>query len=486
MVRTGRYEEPIVWQFLAPAASLVHRPFDYWHGLTSLLLVPPLALFGASHRAALVTMAAVSCVGLGAFWMLLGRALPRSSRLVRWIAFFGFAFAPGSAVYRFDTETVPVFQTLLALALLAFAWRAYLACTALAFLLVLTRGEGIWSFAILGAACLWRSYVEGGARSLSLPRRLAPLWLGLALGSLYVGYNLWIFHAVAPPGARIAPFATPGSILYFNTHLTVPPVSDWLGTRLEAGYIRERAGVALVALREAGFSSWPDLWLLLICLTGVGAWGMGSPVLAVTWTVLLLGTFLSSWSNPTYFAIWRAPHVMLPALWLLNAAVLDRATSWATPCACALRSSLARWLLGGAVTVVLLGFALQTTSLYGERPFSQAYFSNGAKLRRLSPTLGGQPVAAVRSWQAMADTTSPVLQIPHDGEAAMVAAFKKYRVVWLLLNSPTPDLGGRSGPVLKDVLEGKRSTLGDLHLQRVDNPTDLPLFRITPSTASRK
>src|SRR5712692_3957164 len=73
---TGRYEEPIIWQYLNPPATLIHRPFDYWQGLTALLLVPWLALFGATHHVALVTMAVISGLGLLAFYYLTVFALP--------------------------------------------------------------------------------------------------------------------------------------------------------------------------------------------------------------------------------------------------------------------------------------------------------------------------------------------------------------------------------------------------------------------------
>src|SRR4030095_13801061 len=70
MAFTGRFEEPIVWHFLHPPDRIVHAPFDYWAPMTSLLLVPSLALFGATPQTANTTMSIVSAASLLAFWYL--------------------------------------------------------------------------------------------------------------------------------------------------------------------------------------------------------------------------------------------------------------------------------------------------------------------------------------------------------------------------------------------------------------------------------
>ena len=76
MATTHRFEEPIVWHFVNPPPVLVHPPFDYWGGLTSVVLAPILAAFGATQHTAFVAMAAISGLTVVAFWYLLCVALP--------------------------------------------------------------------------------------------------------------------------------------------------------------------------------------------------------------------------------------------------------------------------------------------------------------------------------------------------------------------------------------------------------------------------
>ncbi len=486
MVRTGHYEEPLVWQFLAPAASLVHRPFDYWQGLTSLVLVPPLAVFGNTHHTALVTMAVVSCAGLLGFWFLVTLAVPIRSRLARWLACFGFAFAPGMATYRFDTESVPVFQLALVASLAAFARRAYGLSAACAFGMLLSRGEGVWSCAIVWSACAWYAFRErDGERPV---RQLGPALVAAGLALAYAGYHGALFHTLAPPGAQMAPRArTYNDMFAFDPARSLPAGLDVLWPKLQERFIADRFTTAVDAIRAAGFASRPEVWLVLLCATGVGVMGGGPPVLGLAWGVLLLGTFLATWSNSIYFAAWRAPHVMLPAAWLLAAAAIDSLVS--ALAAWSRRSHLrrARTFALGVATFALAAFTFETTPLYGERLTVADRVDLGVALRRLSPTLEGKPVAAVHSWAVMADTSSPVLQVPYNGEAAMVAAFKRYGIAWLLLDGPTAHMDA-SAPLLAAIERGKRTHLGDLQLVKVDGPPELPLYRVVyppPARASR-
>lgn len=143
IVRTGRFEEPLVWQFLARHSSgITHPPFDYWQGLTTLLLIPPFLLFGVSHSVAGITMAVFSGLGLLCFWRLTTRGALRSPP-VQFVALVLFALSPALRVYRFDSESVVVFQLLLLASLWAYAEGRHVLSVVTACLLMITRGDGL-------------------------------------------------------------------------------------------------------------------------------------------------------------------------------------------------------------------------------------------------------------------------------------------------------------------------------------------------------
>src|SRR5262249_23623277 len=163
MTRTGRYEEPIVWHFLRPPDALVHAPFDYWGSLTVLLLVPPLAMFGATPETAFVTMSAMAAASLVAFWYLICIALPLRHHATQLLALVLFAFSPAMDVYRFQPESICVAQVFLLLALIALCRRRVVLCVLSAFAILLARGDGLILFSlIVFALVLMELLIEGG------------------------------------------------------------------------------------------------------------------------------------------------------------------------------------------------------------------------------------------------------------------------------------------------------------------------------------
>jgi hypothetical protein len=120
MARTWRFEENIVWQFLDRPGSVIHRPFTYWQGLVSLVLVPVLLVFHGPH-APFVFMALVSGCTLLLLWYLVTAAAPLAHPVAQAATLFTFGLSPAMAAFRVDTDTVPLMHLWLAASLVALA-----------------------------------------------------------------------------------------------------------------------------------------------------------------------------------------------------------------------------------------------------------------------------------------------------------------------------------------------------------------------------
>ena len=151
---TGRFEEPIVWHFLNPPDTIVHVPFDYWGPMTSLLLLPSLALFGAAPTTAFLTMAVFSAATLLAFWYFVCIALPLRYYTTQLLALLLFAFSPALDRFRFQPESTVIAQLFLLVALVAFCQRRLAVAVLGGFGILLTRADGAVLFTLIGAAAL--------------------------------------------------------------------------------------------------------------------------------------------------------------------------------------------------------------------------------------------------------------------------------------------------------------------------------------------
>src|SRR5262249_38166445 len=185
MALTGRFEEPLVWHFLRPPNGIVHAPFDYWGCLTVLLLVPPLAVFGATPETAFLTMSAVTAASLLAFWYLICIALPLRYHAAQLLALVLFAFSPALDVYRFQPESICVAQLFLLLALIALCRRRVVLAVLCAFAILLARGDGLILFSLIVVALVLQELRIEGRRAAGV--RTAVL---VALSCLAV-YVLW-------------------------------------------------------------------------------------------------------------------------------------------------------------------------------------------------------------------------------------------------------------------------------------------------------
>lgn len=194
---THRYEEPIVWHFLAKPRQVLHHPFDYWSGLASLSLLPFLRLFGVTHGVAGAVMGLISGLSVIAFAYLVGVAAPLRSRVVQIVSLLLYAFSPALMRFRFDVETIPFVHLWMILSLIALARRRPEWAVLFAFVMFWSRPEDVVLAIVLSAVAL-----ADAARDPAPRRRVGQTLLAGALcGGLYLGYHLIVFGTLLPAAA---------------------------------------------------------------------------------------------------------------------------------------------------------------------------------------------------------------------------------------------------------------------------------------------
>lgn len=476
MALTGRFEEPIVWHFLNPPPAIVHAPFDYWGGMTSLLLVPSLMLFGATPETGFRTMGVVSAAGLVAFWYLVCIALPLRHRIAQLIAVALFAFSPAMVIYRFQPESVAVSQLFLLLALIAFSRQRLVLAVLCAFALLLTRSDGLILFALIFLTVLLHRDPPGAA---SASRRRRCALVGLACLTVYVIWSATAFGTATQPAAQILPFLRH----YMQVHdFGVTYERSWSQVleRFTYDHLAERFRVAWKTLHATPFTPFGWWWLALALLSGPAALRAPTAPASLIWLLCFGGYLLVVWMSGPGFAEVRAPHVFMPLVVLAGALGID-----------AICSRLRALLTGrahGRIIAALIGAAVLTAcavmlnALPGLTLPEQSTYPLQHELPRLDAVLQGEPVAANLPWYMVAYTRSPVVMIPKNGEAAVEAALAHYQVRWLVIFGRPPMWAGRqSVALIERALANEHTDLGRYRLERVPLDEKLPaVFRVHP------
>jgi hypothetical protein len=461
MALTGRWEEPIVWHFLSLPERIVHPPFDYWGGTTSLLLIPSLLLFGDAPSTAFVTMSVISSAALLAFWYLVCVALPLRYRATQLLALVIFAFSPAMDVYRYQPESIAVAQLFLLLALIAFC-RGYSATALLCgFGLLLTRGDGLILFALIGAGCVVQEWTAADQRRGRVWRLVS---VGLGCAGAYVSWSLLSFGTFTPPATRLVPLL----YNYWTVFDFVAPEQRVLvpfSGRFTYPYVAHQLSLAFATLRAMAIAPAMDWWLALTVVPAVGGFrGRPLPELLI-WMLAVAGYFLLAWVSGPGFAPIRAPYTFVPLFVLAGGLGIDTVLA-----------RLDVWIQRGASRrrAVLVGAAVLglCSVLFSRLPALQGHAGRWTNLPReselttLDRVLQGQPVASNVPWYLIAYTRSPTVSIAFNGAAAMQAALEKYPVQWLIIFS-VPRSGRQSRPVLDSILAGTTTQLGRFRFERV-------------------
>jgi len=486
MALTRRFEEPIVWHFLHLPETLVHAPFDYWGSMTSLLLVPPLLLFGASATTAILTMAFLSAAVLVGFWYLICFALPLRHCTTQLLALVLFAFSPALDLYRFQPESITVAHLFLLGSLIAFCLRRAVLAILCGFGLLLTRGDGsILFLLILFAVVLaeWRR-PDGGPGH---PWRLVLVGLGCV--SIYMLWSLASFGTLSPPATQIVPFLPS----YWQVYdLGVPHHFSW------HTFLDHFSGHALVGrMRYAATSMWAlpitpmfGWWLALAALPVVWLVRRPASPQSLIWVLCFAGYTLVACLAGSGFASARTPYTFVPLIILAGAFAVDAGLTLLA--VRVLRGDATRATAAAigalvlAVCAVLLGRlpTLQAIPVLPDDLPPGVTVPAPEELSKLDRVLGGEPVMTNLPWQIISYTQSPAVSLPWDGEAAIESVLARYDVRWMVLFGAVRDCTidkNPSCPVFMRVLSSDTTDVGRFRLERVGvEEASLPaVFRVS-------
>ena len=452
LVTARRFEEPIVWHFLLKPPAVTHVPFDYWTGLPALALVPFFFLFGPTHHVAGAVMGLVSGLSIVGFAYLVAVAAPLRSRSIQLISLLLFAFAPALMRFRFDVETVTFVHLWTIAALICLVRERWEAVVLVSFLIFLSRSESVVSTAIL-----WAAAALGAARTGDARRARRVLATALTCAAAYVAACFAMFHAPVPPGTFLGVhLADYGSLYRWNE--AAPPT--WtLAEHLTPAYLAARVEVALSALQQTVFFPNYPVWLALLLIRGCRPSRRDAGLEAVTWILLFGGAAAVTFLNPTVYSPWRSPHALLPVFALGGGLAADALLA-ATPERLPLR--LGRRLFSLAMLRPALVLLLALAMLWPLRLSMAAGtpFAFGPDIAALDTILDGRTTMSQVPWSVMADTHSPAVSLPIDGEAAIEAAARRYGVRWLLLING--DCGDASRDVCHQLAAGTRRNIGGL------------------------
>jgi hypothetical protein len=475
IVRTGRFEEPIVWHFIRPPDEIVHAPFDYWGCMTSLLLVPAMALFGATPATAFLTMTAISAASLVAFWYLVCIAQPLRHWASQALAIILFAFAPTMMEYRFQPESIAVAHLFILLALIACARRRYAAALLAGFCILLTRGDGLILFGLITLGVV----LSGAANRPS--RRWAYGAVGFGCIATYTLWSVVSFGTLAPPAPQTLPFLRNYWEIY---EFGVSHERDWtmVRQRFQWSYLIDVAKLSLVCLRYLQFTPAQQWWFVLALLPGLSLLWRRPLAERLIWLACFVGLPSVVWLAGPGFYIGRAPHTFTPLVILSGALGLDMILAQLRRWVGRARRIWPRALLANGTLAAACIFVVARLPAPGVVPAaSRPVFAKS--LTRLDPILQGEPVASNVPWYVIAYTASPALSIPHNGEAAIASALRRYRIRWLVVFG-SQWVRGESRDLLKSLRAGSTTTLGEFTLERVPVTGQPAVFRVSPVAGS--
>jgi hypothetical protein len=448
-VTAHRFDEPIVWHFLVRPPAVTHPPFDYWAALPALSLVPFFFLFGPTHQVAGAVMGLVSGLSIVGFAYLVAVAAPFRSRLIQLIALLLFAFAPALMRFRFDVETVTFVHLWTVAALICLARGRWEAAVVMSFLIFLSRSE-----ALVSTAILWVAAGAGAARCGDARRVRRAVAAALSCAAAYVAACLVLFHAPVPPGTLLGVHLTEYGSLYRWTEAS--PATWTLANHLRPEYLAGRVEVAVSTLLQTGFFANYPVWLALLLIRGCRRSQGGAGIEAVTWTLLFGGAAAVTFLNPTVFSPWRSPHALLPVFALGGGLAADALLA-ATP---------ERRRFGVAIVRPSLLLLLAVAMLWPLKLSMAA--GNGLSfapdVAGLDAMLDGKTTMSQVPWSVLADTHSPAVSLPIDGEAAIEAVARRYGVQWLLLIND--ECGEASRDVCRELAAGTRRNIGGLSATR--------------------
>jgi hypothetical protein len=198
----------------------------------------------------------------------------------------------------------------------------------------------------------------------------------------------------------------------------------------------------------------------------LGLWRRPLPQVLI-W-MMAVGYFVVAWVAGPGFARPRTPFTFTPLVVLAGAlgvdVILHQLDIWT-----------GRWTARDVRTIAAGAAVLACCSLLlvqlpvPREPHRSANFPDYVELTKLDDVMQGEPVATNVPWYMIAQTRSPAVAIPHNGEAAIEAVLARYRIRWLVIPG-TPRSGGHSRPLLDRIVSGHQTEVGRFRLERVAVP----------------
>jgi hypothetical protein len=460
---TGRFEEPIVWHFLRVPPRVPTAPFDYWGGLTSVVLVPFLWLFGATHQVANTVMACISALSVLVFWDLVAVRRVVKSPPLGAALLVAFALAPSLSTFRFDTESVAPYQLLTLLILVAAARKKWALCSVLAALVYYTRPSGALLALIIWVWALYESRRQGALKRVAATQ--------LVLVALTLCYGLVLFGTPLGVTRQAARMKSELDLYLWNGR----PSIDLLHARLGSTYLLGRITQVVRTLLDIVPGG--AALLALAAVAGITPWiaerRLRSRQSTVIWVLGVALAFALGLASGSVFVPWRTLHPLIPLVMLAGGQSLDALLDWLW------RLDVRRLWRGAAATLLLLitgSMLLRPVKLYGDRELAVLRTAEVA-LQKLDPVLQGGTVASNIPWYVIANTRSAAVSIPRDGPVAIAAVLGKYHVEWLAIIGRY-SVRGRSAPVIYRLLERGRGRIGRFRLTRDRRAGGLSLFSV--------
>ncbi len=458
IARTGRLEEPIVWHFLRKPPHVPTAPFDYWGGLTSMLLVPFLVVFGRTQHVANIIMAVLSAGGVAIFATLVVVYRVVRTRLLAGALVVGFALLPAVSTYRFDTESIPLYDFLLLVALLLAFQKRWAWSSVCAALLYQVRPDGAIIALFIWLWALWASRGAG-------LRRVALVQLAVLVATIALGAGALGVHAEAVRLKDQMDLYVWGA----------RPHVDLLTGRLSPRNIDARVAEVVRTLLDIVPGSLALVGFAVVA--GAAPLTRRARTTSVAYTMLwCLGlpcaVFVGVATGPMFVSM-RTLHGLVPLVMLGSAlaveSLVDRVQLW-----CGTRS----WKQHSAAIVIVgvtVAAIVRPLSFYDDR--AKARIGTAEQdLQSIDSQLGTAVVASNLPCYVIANTNASAISIPIDGSRAVEQAFDKYGVAWVIVVGGTRLLHSSAGLFAR---HARAWRIGHFQLEEVRHTPSLRLIRVT-------
>lgn len=474
MARTGTLDEPIVWHFLTRPEHAVHPAFDYWQGLTSIWLVLPMTLFGATHAVATYAMAFLSGCTVLAFAYLVTRAHPLRHHGLQLAAVLAFGLTNAMQSFRFDTETPVVFHMALLASLIALVRKRWVLAAVCAFLCFLTRTDGAVTTGLLALVFFTHARQD--------PKALAQLAGSFAsLSALYVLNNVVRFGTFTPPGSARAPALQSYFDLYIWSHTVQPPdPSVFLDARLNAEAAWMAFDFAFDASRNNSFVLSHE-WLVGLLALGIITFAMprrdASWLLRGAWLVTVLAAITLPWLSPVVFSRGRTFHPLIPVFCVASygaIAVLSQLQVGLTESL--QRKAFAR--TGHVAWFAILALLITLPFTHPYRPTALTHVAYEAELAQVNDLLHGAVVGTNSPWWVIANTDSPAVLTPFESVSALREMIERYEVEYLLFTTVDRDSWGEAAALWARIRDREHTQLGPYSITRVASSPSFIVLRV--------